>query len=70
MKEGRKERKKERNMGLQGVFITAKNSRGQRVPMHMQKSTTSQVIGCEAECREFMTLAKLIVESLVQSVSI
>ncbi|XP_056123315.1 uncharacterized protein LOC130101559 [Rhinichthys klamathensis goyatoka] len=44
----------------QGVFITAKNSRGQRVPIHMQKSTTSQVIACEvAECREFMTLAKL-----------
>ncbi|KAK9965935.1 hypothetical protein ABG768_018737 [Culter alburnus] len=44
----------------QGVFFTAKNSRGQRVPIHVQKSTTSQVIACEVpECREFMTLAKL-----------
>ncbi|XP_066526748.1 uncharacterized protein [Hoplias malabaricus] len=42
-----------------GIFITAKSSRGQRIPIHVQKSTTSQVIGCEVEeCREYMTLAK------------
>lgn len=41
-----------------GIFVTAKNAKGQRVPIHICKSTASQMIGCEAEdCRDFMALA-------------
>ncbi|KAG9276448.1 hypothetical protein AMEX_G8762 [Astyanax mexicanus] len=43
-----------------GIFLTAKNTRGQRVPIHLCKSTTSEVIGCEVDdCRDFMALANI-----------